>query len=129
MMAQAGFSADLTGPVVTRAVCHLDNAYYLNDVAINAYSVKTNTQSNTTFRGFGGPQGAIAIEYMIDNIARKLGKDSLEVRQRNYYGTDDRNVTPYGQPVEDNVIHELTEQLVKSSEYTKRRESIQAFNT
>jgi xanthine dehydrogenase large subunit len=96
MAAQAGFSADLTGPVVTRAVCHFDNAYYLADVAIDAYSVKTNTQSNTAFRGFGGPQGAFAIEYIIDNIARELGKDPQEVRKLNFYDNDFRNTTPRG---------------------------------
>jgi len=128
MAAQAGFSADLTGPVVTRAVCHLDNAYYLEDVAISAFSCKTNSQSNTAFRGFGGPQGAIAIEYMIDNVARELGKDPLEVRKLNYYGSDQRNVTPYGQIVEDNVIVELTAQLEQSSSYSSRREAIRKFN-
>ncbi len=128
MAAQAGYSADLTGPVVTRAICHLDNAYYLNDVAINAFSCKTNTQSNTAFRGFGGPQGAIAIEYMIDNIARKLSKDPLEVRKLNYYGTNERNVTPYGQTVEDNVIPELSAQLEQSSDYEERRKAIRRFN-
>ena len=128
MAAQAGFSADLTGPVVTRAVCHLDNAYYLKDVAINAFSCKTNSQSNTAFRGFGGPQGAIAIEYMIDNIARELGKDALEVRHANYYGKDQRNVTPFGQTVEDNVIVELTAQLEASSQYASRRKEIRKYN-
>jgi len=128
MATQAGFSADLTGPVVTRAVCHLDNAYYINDVAIDAFSAKTNSQSNTAFRGFGGPQGAIAIEYIIDNIARKLGKDSLEVRKLNFYGKVDRNVTPYGQLVEDNVIHELVAQLESSSDYWTRREVVEKFN-
>ena len=128
MAAQAGFSADLTGPVVTRAVCHLDNAYYLKDVSINAFSCKTNTQSNTAFRGFGGPQGAIAIEYMIDNIARKLGKDALEVRKLNYYGINERNVTPYGQIVEDNVMPELSAQLEHSSAYEERREAIRRYN-
>jgi xanthine dehydrogenase large subunit len=128
MAAQAGFSADLTGPVVTRAVCHFDNAYYLNDVEINAFSAKTNSQSNTAFRGFGGPQGAIAIEYIIDNIARKLGKDSLEIRKLNFYGKESRNVTPYGQELNDNVIHELVAQLESSSDYSKRRHEIEKFN-
>jgi len=128
MAAQAGFSADLTGPVVTRAVCHLDNAYYLNDVEINAFSAKTNTQSNTAFRGFGGPQGALAIEYIIDNIARKLGKDSLEVRKLNFYGKHNRNVTPYGQELNDNVIHELVAQIESSSDYASRRAAIGKFN-
>lgn len=128
MAAQAGFSADLTGPVVTRAVCHLDNAYYLNDVSINAFSCKTNTQSNTAFRGFGGPQGAIAIEYVIDNIARKLGRDPLEVRKLNYYGVNDRNVTPYAQTVEDNVMPELSARLEHSSDYDRRRQATRQFN-
>lgn len=129
MAAQAGFSADLTGPVVTRAVCHLDNAYYINDVSIDAFSAKTNTQSNTAFRGFGGPQGAIAIEYIIDNIARNLGKDSLEVRKLNFYGKDDRNVTPYGQLITDNIIHELVDQLETSSDYWIRREAVEKYNS
>jgi xanthine dehydrogenase large subunit len=128
MSAQAGFSADLTGPVVTRAVCHFDNAYYLGDVVIDAYSVKTNTQSNTAFRGFGGPQGAIAIEYIIDNIARELGKDPLDVRKLNFYGREERNTTPYGQQVRDNVIHELVAELEASSDYQARRVAIAAFN-
>lgn len=128
MAAQAGFSADLTGPVVTRAVCHFDNAYYLADVAIDAYSVKTNTQSNTAFRGFGGPQGAFAIEYIIDNIARELGKDPQEVRKLNFYDNDFRNTTPYGQIVEDNVIQELVAELEQTSEYSARRAAVAAFN-
>ncbi len=128
MAAHAGFSADLTGPVVTRAVCHFDNAYYLGDVAIDAYSVKTNTQSNTAFRGFGGPQGAFAMEYIIDDIARDLGVDPLQVRRLNFYGRDERNTTPYGQTVRDNVIHELVAELEASSDYHARREAVAAFN-
>ncbi len=128
MAAQAGFSADLTGPVVTRAVCHFDNAYFLGDVAIDAYSVKTNTQSNTAFRGFGGPQGALAIEYIIDNIARERGLDPLEVRKVNFYGREERNTTPYGQTVKDNVIHELVAELESSSNYRARRAAVSAFN-
>ncbi len=128
LAAGAGFSADLTGPVTTRAVCHFDNAYYLPEVAIDGYSVRTNTQSNTAFRGFGGPQGAIAIEYIIDNIARELGKDPLEVRKLNFYGKGERNVTPYGQLVEDNVIHELVAELEESSQYHARRERVARYN-
>jgi xanthine dehydrogenase large subunit len=114
MVSRAGFSTDLSGPVATRAVCHFDNAYYLSDVDILALCGKTNTQSNTAFRGFGGPQGAIAIEYIVDEIARNLGKDSLDVRKVNLYGRNDeegRNVTPYGQKVVDNVIHELIAEI------------------
>ena len=95
MVSRAGYSTDLSPPVVTRALCHFDNAYYLSDVSISAMCGKTNTQSNTAFRGFGGPQGAIAIEYIIDDIARDLGKDPLDVRKLNFYGINERNTTPY----------------------------------
>ncbi|HJV02833.1 MAG TPA: xanthine dehydrogenase molybdopterin binding subunit [Burkholderiaceae bacterium] len=131
MVSRAGFSADLSAPVATRAVCHFDNTYYLGDVDIRAMCGKTNTQSNTAFRGFGGPQGAIAIEYIVDEIARNLGMDALDVRKINFYGRNDeegRNVTQYGQKIVDNVIHELVEQLVSESDYRKRREEINAFN-
>jgi xanthine dehydrogenase large subunit len=128
MVSNAGFSADLSGPVMTRALCHFDNAYWLPDVAIHGYSARTNTQSNTAFRGFGGPQGAIAVEVILDSIARKLGKDALAVRRANYYGSESNNFTPYGQQVEDNVIQALTDELVATSDYTARREQIAAFN-
>lgn len=131
MVSRAGYSADLSGPVATRAVCHFDNAYYLSDVDIRAMCGKTNTQSNTAFRGFGGPQGAIAIEYLIDDIARELGRDPLDIRKANFYGRNDaegRNVTPYGQKVEDNVIHELVAELEASSQYRARREAVRAYN-
>ncbi|MGI9414983.1 MAG: molybdopterin cofactor-binding domain-containing protein, partial [Hyphomicrobiales bacterium] len=88
----------------------------------------TNTQSNTAFRGFGGPQGAIAIEYVIDEIAREIGRDPLDVRKVNFYGKEERNVTPYGQVVEDNVIHELVDELEAESDYRQRRDAIRRFN-
>ena len=128
MVTRAGYSADLSGPVATRAVCHFDNTYYLSDVDIRAACGKTNTQSNTAFRGFGGPQGAIAIEYIIDEIARTLGRDALDIRRLNFYGRQDNNVTPYGQVVQDNVIHELTAELEASSSYRARRAAIAAYN-
>jgi xanthine dehydrogenase large subunit len=131
MVTRAGFSADLSAPVATRAICHFDNTYYLSDVDIRAMAGKTNTQSNTAFRGFGGPQGAIAIEYIIDEISRNLGKDALDVRKLNFYGRNDeegRNVTQYGQKVVDNVIHELVAQLESESSYRDRRDAIRAFN-
>ncbi|NHZ80961.1 xanthine dehydrogenase molybdopterin binding subunit [Massilia sp. CCM 8695] len=128
MVTRAGYSADLSGPVATRAVCHFDNTYYLSDVDIRAACGKTNTQSNTAFRGFGGPQGAIAIEYIIDEIARNLGRDALDIRRLNFYGREERNVTPYGQVVVDNVIHALSAELEETSEYRARRAAISAFN-
>lgn len=131
MLLRAGFSADLSPAVATRAVLHFDNAYYLPHVDITAECCKTNTQSNTAFRGFGTPQGALVIEYIIDDIARRLGKDPLDVRKLNFYGRSDaegRNVTPYGQKIEDNVIHEIVAELEISSGYRKRRDELRAFN-
>jgi xanthine dehydrogenase large subunit len=128
MVSRAGFSADLSAPVMTRAICHFDNAYWLPDVAIHGFSAKTHTQSNTAFRGFGGPQGAIAIENILDSIARRLGKDALDVRRANFYGVGERNVTPYGMEVTDNIIDALTDQLVASSDYAARRAEIDRFN-
>ncbi len=127
MVSRAGFSADLSGPVMTRALCHFDNAYWLPEVAIHGYSGKTNTQSNTAFRGFGGPQGAIAIEQILDSIARDVGRDSLDVRRLNFYAREGQS-TPYGQPIEDNVIHELVAELEVGSDYRARRQAIDAFN-
>jgi xanthine dehydrogenase large subunit len=132
LIANAGFSADLSPPVMTRAMCHFDNAYWLPAVSMHGYCARTNTQSNTAFRGFGGPQGAIAIEFILDSIARRLGLDPLDVRRVNYYGTDDgtgpRDVTPYLQRVEDNVLEPLTAQLERSSRYRERRAEIAAWN-
>jgi xanthine dehydrogenase large subunit len=128
MVTRAGYSADLSGPVATRAVCHFDNAYYLSDVDIRAACGKTNTQSNTAFRGFGGPQGAIAIEYVLDEIARNLGRDALDIRRLNFYGKDERNVTPFGQTIIDNVIPELVDELEASSDYRARRAAVADYN-
>jgi xanthine dehydrogenase large subunit len=131
MVSRAGFSADLSAPVATRAMCHFDNTYYLSDVDIVAMAGKTNTQSNTAFRGFGGPQGAIAIEYIVDEIARALGRDPLDIRKINFYGRnaeEGRNVTQYGQIIVDNVIHALVDELEESSGYRARRAAVLAFN-
>lgn len=136
MLLRAGFSADLSGPVATRAVSHVDNGYYLSNVDVVAYCCKTNTQSNTAFRGFGCPQGAMVIEYAIDDIARNLRLDPLLVRQRNLYapgprefgGDATRSKTHYGQAVLDNVLPPLLDELVQSSEYHARRAEIAAFN-
>jgi len=128
MLCNAGFSADLSPPVMTRAICHFDNAYWLPEVAIHGYCARTNTQSNTAFRGFGGPQGALAIEVILDSIARQLGIDALAVRRANFYGRTTNNVTPYRQTVTDNVIHELTDELAADAGYAARREAVSAFN-
>jgi xanthine dehydrogenase large subunit len=128
LVANAGCTADLSPPVMTRALCHFDNAYWLPNVDLHGYCARTHTQSNTAFRGFGGPQGALAIEMILDSVARQLGRDPLSVRRANFYGTTERNITPYDQLVDDNLIDALVDQLVASSDYTARRDAIAAFN-
>ena len=123
-----GYSPDLSGSIVDRAMFHADNAYFLGNATINGHRCKTNIASNTAYRGFGGPQGMLAIEEIMDAVARSLGKDPLDVRKTNYYGKTERNVTHYHQTVEHNVIHEMTAELEDSSEYAKRRDEIRAFN-
>lgn len=125
---RCGISADLSGPVNDRTMFHCDNAYFLENIRITSHRCKTNTVSNTAFRGFGGPQGMHAIEYVIDDIARTLGLDPLTVRRRNFYGIDERNVTQYQQVVEDNIIHDIVDQLEADADYQKRRAEIAGFN-
>ena len=129
MVANAGHSADLSPPVMTRALCHFDNAYWLPAVAMHGFCARTNTQSNTAFRGFGGPQGALAIELILDNVARRLGLDPLAVRRANFYGTAENNVTPYAQVLDDNIISPLVDQLVQQCDYHARRAGVAAYNT
>ena len=128
LLAECGFSADLSGPVADRAIFHSDNAYYLSDVVIDSYRCKTNTQSHTAFRGFGGPQGVMAIETILGDIARHLGLDALDVRYANLYGTSDRNVTHYGMTIEDNILTPLLQKLEQTSHYRQRKKEILAFN-
>ena len=128
MLANCGFSADLSGPVADRAIFHSDNAYFLSDVEITSYRCKTHTQSHTAFRGFGGPQGMIVIEAILSDIARHLGLDPLDVRRRNLYGVQDRNVTHYQMKVEDNILDPLITTLETSSGYRARREALATWN-
>lgn len=128
MLVNCGFSADLSGPVADRAIFHADNAYFLEDVAITSYRLRTNLQSHTAFRGFGGPQGVIAIETLLGDIARALGRDPLEVRRANLYGTAERHTTHYGMQVEDNILSPLIDRLATSSAYHERRARIARWN-
>ncbi|MEM1289133.1 MAG: xanthine dehydrogenase molybdopterin binding subunit [Pseudomonadota bacterium] len=130
--ARCGFSSDLSGPVTDRALFHADNAYYYPHVHLQSEPLKTNTVSNTAFRGFGGPQGLIVAERIMEEIAYYLGVDPLEIRKRNFYGTKDRDqdrrVTPYHQTVTDNIIHRVTDELAAKSDYAARRQDIVEFN-
>lgn len=125
---QCGNSPDLSDAIVDRAMFHCDNAYYLPNVTIDGLRCKTHTVSNTAFRGFGGPQGMMAMEAVIDAIAFNLGKDPLDVRRINFYGTDTRNITPYHQKVKTFTVPALFDQLEASSEYKARRHTVREFN-
>ncbi len=131
--ARCGFSADLSGPVTDRALFHCDNAYYWPAVLAQSAPLYTNTVSNTAFRGFGGPQGMVGAERVIEEVAFAVGKDPLEIRKLNFYGPmgdqkGDRNVTPYHQTVEDNIIQRIVAELEESCDYARRRRTIAAFN-
>ena len=125
---RCGHSHDLSVAVATRALLHLDNAYYIRHVHLEANLYRTHTASNTAFRGFGAPQAMLLIENVLDEIAAALGVDPVEVRKRNYYGSDSRNQTPYGMTVRDNILRRITDELIISSRYTDRREAIRQWN-
>jgi xanthine dehydrogenase large subunit len=129
LASRCGYSADLSGPVNDRAMMHIDNAYFLENVEIVSHRCKTHTVSNTAFRGFGGPQGMVVIEQIIDSIAHELEMDPLAVRRRNFYADPGRNVTHYGQVVENNLIHDIVDRLVETSHYQDRRKRIVEWNS
>lgn len=123
-----GYSLDLSGSIVDRAMFHADNAYFLQDVVITGHRCQTHTASNTAYRGFGGPQGMMAIENIMDVIARHLALDPLTVRKTNYYRQKTRNVTHYQQPVGQNLLAEITRRLEHSADYRARRAAVREFN-
>ena len=125
---QCGYSPDLSDAIVDRAMFHCDNAYYLANVAVEGLRCKTHTVSNTAFRGFGGPQGLIAAEAMMDEIAYACRLDPLKIRKRNLYDTEERNVTQYHQTLEAFNIPEIINQLEAESDYQNRRNQIRQFN-
>ncbi|MGM4985294.1 MULTISPECIES: xanthine dehydrogenase molybdopterin binding subunit [Rhizobium] len=129
---RAGFSADLSGPVGDRALFHCDNAYFLPHVHAKSAPLYTNTVSNTAFRGFGGPQGMVGAERVIDEVAFAVGKDPLDIRKLNFYDAmgveGERNLTPYHQKVEDCIIQRIVAELEESADYAGRRKAIAKFN-
>ena len=128
---RCGWGMDLSLPVADRAMLHADNAYHLDNIRITSHRLRTNTQSATAFRGFGGPQGIVGIERVMDHIAHHLEADPLAVRRANYYAdapSDQVQTTPYHQPVKDGIINALTDRLVASSDYVARRAAIDAWN-
>jgi len=133
---RCGWSQDLSLPVADRAMLHADNAYHLPNVRIESHRLRTNTQSNTAFRGFGGPQGMVGIERVLDHIAHSVGRDPAEVRRLNYYAPRPKKkdkaarlqTTPYHMKVEDFILHEMTERLMETSDYAARRGAIEVWN-
>ena len=128
LSSKCGMSPDLSLAINERALLHIDNAYFIPNLEVQNYLCKTNTATSTAFRGFGGNQGMMAIENIIDNISRYLGKDPSEIRKINFYKKNSRNVTHYGMKIEDNVINELFNKLIKKSNYKKRYSEIKKFN-
>ncbi|WP_417624371.1 xanthine dehydrogenase molybdopterin binding subunit [Paremcibacter congregatus] len=127
--ARCGYSVDLSPAINDRAMFHADNCYFLGDVEITSYRCRTHTVSNTAFRGFGGPQGMIAIERILDQVAHDCGLDPLKVRKANLYGEGTGLTTPYGMTVEDNIAPQLIEKLEKTSDYQARLKQVAVFNT
>jgi xanthine dehydrogenase large subunit len=153
---RCGWAQDLSLPVADRAMLHADNAYLLEHARIVSHRLKTNTQSATAFRGFGGPQGMVGIERVLDHIAHHLGRDPLEVRRVNYYADaasvaggagglsappvelrspppediagKQKQTTPYGMEVEDFILHALTDRLAETGAYAQRRQAVAAWN-
>ena len=128
MASRCGISPDLSGAINDRAIYHIDNAYFLPNIEINSYRCKTNTVSNTAFRGFGGPQGMFCIENIIENIAQKLNREASEIRKINFYKDKIKNTTHYGMKITDNVIEDIFNKLIKKSNYKKRKKEIDNFN-
>ena len=140
-LTRCGWALDLSIPVADRAMLHADNAYLLPTARITSHRLKTNTQSATAYRGFGGPQGVLGIERVMDHIAADLGLDPVAVRQANYYapidgtpttsGVSDQvkpNTTPYGMEITDFILHEMTERLLSDANYADRKAAVAAFN-
>ncbi|GAA6193779.1 xanthine dehydrogenase molybdopterin binding subunit [Phaeobacter sp. NW0010-22] len=131
---RCGWAQDLSLPVADRAMLHSDNAYLLPNCRIESHRLKTNTQSATAYRGFGGPQGMIGVERVLDHIAHDLGLDPVEVRMRNYYAAPEDmaegvdNTTPYGMQVEDFELHGMTKSLMETSDYAARKAAIDVWN-
>lgn len=128
IFSDGGFSSDLSLPVLDRALFHLDNAYYLPNLRFVGRACKTNLASNTAFRGFGGPQGMLATEVILDRLSEQLGRDPADLRALNFYGDAPRNRTPYGQEVRDNRLPRVFSELMATSEYRARRDAIATFN-
>ncbi len=128
LFSNGGAANDLSTAVMGRAMCHAENAYFIPNIRITGTICRTNLPPNTAFRGFGGPQGMLNMENIMESIAAYLKQDAYDIRRRNLYGLTDRNITPYGQVLQNNTLHELFDTLVERADYKTRRAHIDAFN-
>lgn len=129
LYADGGWSLDLSPPVLLRAMLHVDNAYYIPHLTVHGYIARTNKVSNTAFRGFGGPQGMLVIEDIVDRVARSLNLTPDLIRERNFYhGTGETNTTHYGQELFDNRIDRVWNEAKTNANYTQREQAIAQFN-
>ena len=128
LAANGGSVADHTPAVLIRALCHADNCYFIPNVRLRGLPCKTNTVSNTAFRGYGGPQAMLAIEVIVERVARQLGLAVDDVRRRNCYGAGRNDVTPYGMKVEDNIIEQVLDELDRSVDLAAWRRAVAEFN-
>ena len=129
LASNCGMSPDLSYAINERALLHVDNAYFISNLEVDNYLCKTNISTSTAFRGFGGNQGMMAIENIVDNISRYLKKDPCEIRKINFYKKNRKNITHYGMKIEDNVINEIFNKLIKKSNYKKRCLEIKKYNS
>ena len=128
LTARCGFSTDLSGAVSDRALFHADNAYFFPAVRLRSRPMRTNTVSNTAFRGFGSPQGVMTAERIVEEVAYSVGRPVLDVRKVNFYGGPGRNMTPYHQPVEDNILPRLVGEIEERADYAARHQAVLDFN-
>jgi len=128
LFSDGGAFADLSPAVMGRAMTHVDNAYFIPNIEITGTVCRTNHPPNTAFRGFGGPQGVATMENIIEEIAVHRKRDALEIRKKNCYGIDDRNVTPYGQTVKNNLLPRLFAETADRGDYARRRTAVTEFN-
>ena len=129
LCSDGGWSLDLSQPVLDRALFHLDNSYYIPAVRFTGLIAKTNVASNTAYRGFGGPQGMLVMEEIVDRVARRLGLAPEVVRERNLYrGSGETNTTHFLQEIGDNRLREVWAQVLKQAKFTERRKAVDAWN-
>ncbi|GJF21105.1 MULTISPECIES: xanthine dehydrogenase molybdopterin binding subunit [Streptomyces] len=129
LVADGGWSLDLSEPVLARALCHIDNTYWIPHARVAGRIARTHTVSNTAFRGFGGPQGMLVIEDILGRCAPLLGLDPMELRERNFYQPGQGQTTPYGQPVtQPERISTVWQQVLDTAGIADRKREIAAFN-